>query len=255
MVKTVSAPPAFVQALCALALSLSLAACSQPGGKSAANEDDFGKQVHAYLLKHPEVIEEASAKLNEARRLQAVAQTSEVIKAKTAALERDPRDFVANPDGKVTVVEFFDYRCPYCKAALPDLQTLIRDNTDVRFVFKEFPILPDSDGKIGVSLRAARAAMAAIPAGKYAQVHDQLMASKPLDDAGIDRVMKANGLDPAKAVAATVYDEHLDQVRDLAMAINAQGTPAFVVGTTLIEGNRMDQLAAAIAEARKSAKS
>ena len=221
----------------------------------ATSDDAFGKQVHAYLLQHPEVIEEASAKLNEERRQQALAQSSGAIKTKKAALERDPQDFVANPGGKVTVVEFFDYRCPYCKASLPDLQTLIRDNKDVRFVFKEFPILPDSDGKIGVSLRAARAAMAAIPAGKYEQVHNALMSEKALDDAGIDRVMKANGLDPAKAVAATGYDEHLDQVRDLAMAINASGTPAFVVGDTLIEGNRMDQLAAAIAQERKSAKS
>jgi protein-disulfide isomerase len=237
-------------AVCAIAL----AACSKAPGPTA-DDDAFGTQVHAYLLKHPEVIEEASAKLNEERRQAAMAQTGEILKTKKAALERDPQDYVANPDGKVTVVEFFDYRCPYCKAALPDLQSLIRDNKDVRFVFKEFPILPDSDGKIGVSLRAARAAMAAIPAGKYQQVHDQLMTEKPLDDAGIDKVMKANGLDPAKAVVATGYDEHLNQVRDLATAINAQGTPAFVVGNTLIEGNRMDQLAAAIAQARKSAKS
>ena len=63
---------------------------------------------------------------------------------------------MANPAGKVTVVEFFDYRCPHCKASLPAIQSLILQNPDIRFVFKEYPILPDADGKVGVSLRAIR---------------------------------------------------------------------------------------------------
>jgi len=242
-------------ALVAAAFALAIAGCSQAPGKSAAGDDAFGQQVRAYLLKHPEVIEEASAKLNEQRRLQALAQSASAITVQKAALESDPHDFVANPKGKVTVVEFFDYRCPYCKASLPELQGLIQSNRDVRFVFKEFPILPDSDGKIGVSLRAARAAMAAAAAGKYIQVHNDLMSQKPLDDDGIARVLKANGIDPAKAVASTAYDDHLKDVHNLAIAINATGTPAFVVGDNLIEGAQMDALAAAIAQALKSAKS
>jgi protein-disulfide isomerase len=237
-------------ALAAL-LSLGLAACSQASGQSAQGDDAFGKQVRAYLLKHPEVIEEASAKLNEQRRLQALAQSSSTITARKAALEADPHDFVANPQGRVTVVEFFDYRCPYCKASLPALEDLIAHNKDVRFVFKEFPILADSDGKIGVSLRAARAAMAAAEVGKYTQVHHDLMIQKPLDDDGIARALKANGIDPAKAMT-TAYDQHLKDVHELAAAINANGTPAFVVGDHLIEGARMDDLAADIAEARKA---
>ena len=239
----------------AAALALALTSCSQGPGKTAQSDEAFGRQVRAYLLKHPEVIEEASAKLNEQRRLQALAQSSTAITAQRAALESDPHDFVANPNGKVTVVEFFDYRCPYCKASLPDLESLIQNNKDVRFVFKEFPILPDSDGKIGVSLRAARAAMTAGKVGKYVQVHEALMSQKPLDDDGIARVLKANGIDPATAVASTAFDQHLKDVHDLAIAINATGTPAFVVGDSLIEGAQMDELAAAIAQARKSVKS
>jgi protein-disulfide isomerase len=239
----------------AAALALAVAGCSQGSGPSAHNDEAFGRQVRAYLLKHPEVIEEAGAKLNEQRRLQALAQSSTAITARKAALESDPGDFVANPNGKVTVVEFFDYRCPYCKASLPQLESLIQNNRDVRFVFKEFPILPDSDGKIGVSLRAARAAMAARAAGKYAAVHHALMNEKPLDDEAIARVLQANGIDPQKAVSNTAYDDHLKRVHDLAFAINATGTPAFVVGDSLIEGAQMDELAAAIAQARKSVKS
>jgi protein-disulfide isomerase len=237
------------------ALALAVAGCSQPSGPAAQNDEAFGRQVRAYLLKHPEVIEEAGAKLNEQRRLQALAQSGAAITAKKAALESDPGDFVANPGGKVTVVEFFDYRCPYCKASLPQLESLIQTNPDVRFVFKEFPILPDSDGRIGVSLRAARAAMAAAAAGKYLPVHHALMNEKPLDDDAIARVLAANGIDPQKAVASTAFDDHLKQVHDLAVSINATGTPAFVVGDSLIEGAQMDELAAAIARARKSVKS
>ncbi len=237
----------------AAALTVGLAACSKPG--PTASDAAFGKQVRAYLLEHPEVLEEASAKLNEQRRKQALAQSATAILAQKASLEADPHDFVANPAGKVTVVEFFDYRCPYCKASLPQVEALIQNNKDVRFVFKEFPILPDSDGRIGVSLRAARAAMAAVQAGKYPQVHHDLMERKPLDDAAIAQVLMNNGIDPMKAIATTDYDKHLKEVHDLALAISANGTPAFVVNGTLIEGARMDELAAAIAAARKSAKS
>jgi protein-disulfide isomerase len=230
---------------------LVVAACSKPPG--ARDDDAFGRQVRAYLLQHPEVIEEATAKLNAQRRQQALAQSRTALDGQRAALEHDPHDFVANPDGKVTVVEFFDYRCPYCKAALPDLDALIRTNKDVRFVFKELPILPDANGQVGVSLRAARAALAAIPSGKYLQVHDAMMADKPLDDAGIAKALKANGLNPA-AVASTAADPHLRDVKALAEAVGVSGTPTFVVGDTLVEGNRMDELAAAIAQARKAAK-
>jgi protein-disulfide isomerase len=241
-------------ALAAL-LALAVCACSPGPAKTTIDDEAFGRQVHAYLLKHPEVIEEAGAKLNEQRRAQALAAASTAIAGKRAQLETDPADFVANPSGKITVVEFFDYRCPYCKAALPDLKGLIANNKDVRFVFKEFPILPDSDGRLGVSLRAARAALAAQAAGKYIPVHDAMMSAKPLDDVAIAKAMKDNGLDPLPAVASTAYDKHIKDVHDLAVDIGATGTPAFVVGDNLIEGNQMDALAAAIAKARKSAKS
>jgi len=237
-----------------LAVALVLAGCSQAQRPVAQSEDTFGQQVRAYLLKHPEVIEEANAKLNEERRLQALANTAKAINDHKAALEHDTHDFVANPDGKITVVEFFDYRCPYCKASQPDVQSLILTNKDVRFVFKEFPILPDANGKMGVSLRAARAALAAADAGKYEPVHNALMNTKPLDDEAIAKVLKANGVDAAKATASTAYDQHLKDVHDLALAINTTGTPAFVVGDSLIEGNQMDTLEAAIDKARKGGK-
>jgi protein-disulfide isomerase len=242
----------------ALVAALVLVGCAKPAdhAQAQAQADDpaYRAQVVAYLLKHPDVIEEAADRYQSQQHVQAVAAASKAIPSRRAALEHDPRDFVANPDGKITVVEFFDYRCPYCKAALPALEDLIRTNKDVRFVFKEFPILPDANGQIGVSLRAARAAMAAGRDGKYVQVHDALMSQKPLDDAGIARVLKENGVDPNQAAATPDVDRHIKDVQDLAVAIGATGTPSFVVGDTLVEGARMDELSQAIAQARKSAK-
>lgn len=246
----------FKRALWAAALAaLSLCACSKASDQAATREDPaFQRQVLAYLDKHPEVINEAAQRYELKRHREALAESAKAIALRRAAIEHDPRDFVANPAGKVTVVEFFDYRCPYCKAALPQLQSLILLNKDIRFVFKEYPILPDSDGKVGVSLRASEAALAAARAGKYQQVHDAMMAAHPLDDAGIAQALRTAGIDPA-SVSVTADDaRHIKDVRDLAQAIGAAGTPTFVVGDTMVEGNSMDQLALAIEQARKSGK-
>jgi protein-disulfide isomerase len=234
----------------ALLAGLALTACSKPGDQAQVSRD----QVLAFLDNHPEVINEASQRYELKRHKELLAESAKAIALRKAALERDPRDFVANPDGKVTVVEFFDYRCPYCKAALPALQSLILQNRDIRFVFKELPILPDADGKVGVSLRASEAALAAARAGKYQSVHDAMMAARPLDDAGIVKALRDNGLDPASTIATADDERHIKDVRDLALAIGANGTPTFVVGDTLVEGNSMDQLALAIQQARQQAK-
>jgi protein-disulfide isomerase len=214
--------------------------------------------VIAYLLKHPDVIDEAGglyeARQARARQAQSQAQAAREIPLRRAALEHDPRDFVANPNGRITVVEFFDYRCPYCKASLPQLQALIAGAKDVRFVYKEFPILPDADGRIGVSLRASEAALAAARQGKYQQVHNALMSRKALDDDAIAQALRDCGLDPARLMIPKDAGQHIQDTRDLAIAIGSTGTPTFVVGDTLVDGNRMADLAAAIDKARRSAK-
>jgi protein-disulfide isomerase len=235
---------------------LTLAACSKAAEQAAAPATEaFHRQVVAYLADRPEVIQEGITAYQTKQRAITQVKAAKVIATRRADLEHDPRDYVANPGGKITVVEFFDYRCPYCKAALPSLRALIDGNKDVRFVFKELPILPDSDGQIGVSLRASQAAIAAGRAGKYQAVHDAMMAAAPLDDAGIVKALKDNGLDPAVLSPAGGDSKHIEDVRALASAIGATGTPTFVVGDTMVEGNAMGQLSAAIAQARKAAKS
>ena len=236
-------------ALLSLAPSvLFMAACSKPADNAQVSRD----QVLTFLDDHPEVINEASQRYQLKLRKEMLAESAKAIALHRAAIEHDPRDFVANPNGKVTVVEFFDYRCPYCKASLPAIQSLILQNPDIRFVFKEYPVIPDADGALGVSLRASEAALAAARAGKYQSVHDAMMATAALDDAGIAKALRDNGLDPAKTVADADDVRHLNDVHKLALAIGAHGTPAFVVGDTLIEGNSMDQLALAIEQAKRA---
>lgn len=221
-------------------------------GCSPKPDAAFGDKVRAYLMAHPEVIEEAYQKAQDQKAAKAEAAAQGAISQHLGQLENDPRDFVANPQGKVTVVEFFDYRCPYCKAALPDLMDLINKDKDVRFVFKEFPIL-DNEGKPGVSKRAALAAMASQASGKYLTMHNALMGTRALDDPDIVRALQANGLDPATALKdSPAADKRLADDLALATAVGVSGTPSFVVNGKLIPGADMGALSAAIAEAKKA---
>jgi protein-disulfide isomerase len=227
-----------------LALSLGLAGC----GKSPADAA-FDNKVRAYLLEHPEVIREALIRLQEKEDR---AQNGQAIKALANAdvrrqLEHDPRDFVANPGGKVTVTEFYDYRCGHCINAAPKILALIEQHPEVRFVFKEFVIFgPDS-------LYAARAALAVRKAGgDYVGVYRDFMASKALDPDVVDAILRKHGVDPgilADPAFQKTADAQLNDVRALAKTVGAAGTPHFVVGNEIVEGEDMESLAAAINKA------
>jgi protein-disulfide isomerase len=221
-------------------------------GCSPTPDAAFDQKVHAYLMAHPEVIEEAYQKAQDQKAAKALAAAKGAIAQHLTQLEHDPRDFVANPQGKVTVVEFFDYRCPYCKAALPDLMDLINKDKDVRFVFKEFPIL-DNEGTPGVSKRAALAAMASQAPGKYLQMHNALMGTRALDDTDIVRALQTNGINPDAALKDTAQaDKRLADGLSLGAAVGVTGTPSFVINGKLIPGADMGALSAAIAEAKKA---
>jgi protein-disulfide isomerase len=249
-----SAPARLAGLILAVSLSLMATGCSR-----AAEDPAFGAKVRAYLLAHPEVIEEAVQALQDKREAEAAQAVAKAMaKAKTAlqhdpalrtALERDPRDFVANPGGKITVTEFYDYRCPHCINAAPKVLSLIQENPDVRFVFKEMPIFG------ATSEYAARAAIAIKTAGAdYVSGYRQMMETHPLDDAAVDRIVQGLGLDPAKAqagAAKTVADAQIKDVHTLANKLAIDGTPTFVIGDTVVPGEDMDAVKAAIFTARE----
>lgn len=224
--------------------ALLLGACNRGGGVG-------GDQVRAYLLEHPEVIEEAMTKLQEKRQAAADTQLRQALSRSRDALERDPRDYVAgNPNGKITVVEFFDYRCPYCKAARPAIAKLLAENKDIRFVMKEYPILSPA------SEAAARAAIGAKAQGKYWPVHEGLMAAQTLDEPTIMQVLQSNGVDLKTALevgTGAQTTKLLDDVRQLARSTGVSGTPAFVIGQRMVAGWMPEDIQKAIQDARKAA--
>ena len=175
--------PSFAAALSGAlaALVLTASAChAQP--PESASDIAFGKRVRAYLLAHPEVLQEAIDKLQDRADAQKAADARTAVASRRGLLERDPRDAVlGNPKGPVTVVEFFDYRCPFCKGAEPAVEKLLADNPDVRLVLKQFPIL-DIEDQTHISEDASRAALAALAQGRFASVHRALLSQKRLDE-------------------------------------------------------------------------
>ncbi|MBL8771270.1 MAG: DsbA family protein [Phenylobacterium sp.] len=223
------------------AASLGLAACkpAQP-----AADPEFGAKVRAYLLENPEVIQEAVTQLRLKEAAKAAAPT---LARYRKQLENDPRDLVINPRGSVTVVEFFDYRCGYCKVVAPEVAKLIRENPDVRFVFKEFPIFGE------VSQSAARVALTPQAKAKGLPLHQALMADKSLSEASLDQHLRDAGLDPAtvrQAARDPAIDQQLQDVRALAGGLGLTGTPAFIIGDYVIPGADMDSVRAALARIR-----
>lgn len=225
----------------AMTAALALSACQKQA------DAEFGAKVRAYLLEHPEVLEEMALKLREKQTLAAAKASAATVNKYRQQLERDPRDVVINPNGEFTVVEFFDYRCGYCKVVAPEMMKLMQENPDVRFVFKEFPIFGE------VSETAARIALTAEGKTKGLQLYKALMEDRGLDEAALDRHMVEVGLDPAavrKAAASPAITEQLDDVRTLAQALGLQGTPAFIIGDYVIPGADLDAVKAAIAKVK-----
>lgn len=235
----------------ALIAAAALALTSTGGRAESAPDKAFGDRVRAYLLAHPEVIQEVQGRLQATQKAREDAAAGALIAAHRQALERDPRDYVAgNPQGATTIVEFFDYRCPYCKSSSPAVFRWLAAHKNVRLVLKEFPILSET------SEHAARAAIAAKASGRYLPVHEALLAEKSLDDAAIARVLAAHGLDPAKTKAAgdsALATRQIEDDRTLARTVGADGTPTFVVGGKLVPGWIPAEIEAAMATIGKPA--
>ena len=232
-----------VRAALALAAALALTGCHK------SDDAAFDNRVHAYLMAHPEVIREAADKLRDKDQAALAKASTDALSKYRQKLERDPRDFVANPGGKITVVEFFDYRCGYCKLAAPQVVQLIKEHPDVRFVFKEFPIFGAASDRA-----AAGALLVKKEGGDYLGLYHDFMAQKGMDDDGVDQILKAHGVDPdqlSQPPVANAVSAHLEAVRKLGVALGVQGTPTFIVGDVVIPGEAPDALRAAVAAAKK----
>jgi protein-disulfide isomerase len=201
----------------------------------AARRQEIETIVREYLQAHPEVVLEALQEMERREQERQRTQRVEAIRAHLAQLTQDPGSPVAgNPQGKVTVVEFFDYQCGYCKRQEGELKKLLQTDADVRLVYKDLPILGPP------SVFAARAALAARKQGKHEALHDALMATnEPLTEAVVLKVATQSGLDIArleKDMADPSVAEALDRNFQLQRALNIDGTPALIVGIEFIPG-------------------
>jgi len=200
-----------------------------------AQKTAIEKIIRDYLVENPTVLRDALMALERQQQQEQRAQTSQSIRDNADELFRSARDHVVgNPDGGVTMVEFFDYNCQFCKRSLPDVLKLIETQKDLRMVLKEFPILGPG------SLHASRAAIASKKQGRYWEFHLAMMEHRgSIDEDTVYRIAGEVGLDVARLkadmegpeVAAIIGANH-----ELANRLGIQGTPAFVVADQLIPG-------------------
>ena len=227
----------FMPLLAALAATAFLAGEARAQSPAAPVPDKAAVEriVRDYLLSHPEVVAQALDVLRQRREAEKRARAKAAIGNNREAIVAHPMSPVSgNAAGDVTVVEFFDYQCGFCRRALPTMVELLKTDPGVRVVWKEFPILgPVSDF-------AARASMAAERQGKYHEFHVRLMGQKEkLSEERIVKVAAGVGLDVARLrrdMADPAIRAYLNETRRLARTLGIGGTPAFVIGDTLIPG-------------------
>jgi protein-disulfide isomerase len=213
--------------------------------------------VHDYLVQNPQILREMSAALQAKDQADASAKRSAVFASESKAIFHAPGDaVVGNPKGNVTVVEFFDYNCPYCRHALDDTNALLKSDPELRFVLKEFPVLtPGSREAAKVALAVEREAP-----GKYLAFHRDLLGSgKPVDGDTALKVAERLGISKAKIAAdlasPAVTEQPIDLNMQLADKLSIDGTPTYIIGRAIMPGAvGLDALKAAITNMRACGK-
>lgn len=218
-----------------------LAERAVPGELSGADRSRVEQIVRDYVLANPEIIPQAMQRLQEREGEKAIA-------ADRSRIETPYKGAVmGNPDGDVTLVEFFDYNCGYCRASLPIIEQLIERDPKVRVVFRELPILAEE------SRDAARASLAAAAQGRFVPFHNALYAAGPVTADSIAAAARTAGVDLSKIPDDA--DTEIAGNIGLATKLGISGTPAWVVGDRVLSGALpLDRLQDAVAAARARGK-
>ncbi|WP_241233589.1 DsbA family protein [Altericroceibacterium xinjiangense] len=186
-----------------------------------------GNSTRAYLLANPEVLPEAIALLQQRQ------QSSQIAPVRAELQRPFPGAVLGNPNGDVTLVEFTDYACGYCRQSVEDVKALIAANPDLKVVVREYPILAPE------SADAARMALAAAQQGRYAAFHDAMFRLGPPSAETIAQAAREAGVDVPRAqeaIASGVFDRQLQENVQLATRLGFQGTPTWVIGDRAIAG-------------------
>lgn len=253
--KHVVAAAAAIGLVGSLAAAQPASAADQPSGPlDAKNAEAVEAVVRQFILDNPEVIIESMQNYQVRQQLAEQQAAAAAMTTHADELKNDPTSPVAgNPKGDVTIVEFFDYRCGYCKKVFPTVRELLKTDKNVRYVFKEFPILgPDS-----VTASHAALAVWSLAPDKYLDFHAALMDARgSLGEEQVLAIAKKVGLDPdkvRKAMADPKIKQSIERNIALAQSLSIQGTPAFIVGDELLPGAiDLDHLRELVAAQRAS---
>lgn len=224
--------------LAALLTSAALLAAPAHAEMSDADREAFRAEVKAYLLENPEVLVEAMNVLQDRQDQAAAAQDKDLLVTYNEALNADGYSWVGgNPEGDITVIEFMDYRCGYCRKAYAEVEELVKADGNIRFILKEYPILGEDSI---ASSRFAIAVQQLHGADAYKKAHDALITLRGSPDAEtLGRLATDLGLDPKPVLERMNSDEVtavIAQNQDLGQKMSITGTPTFVIDQTLLRG-------------------
>jgi protein-disulfide isomerase len=210
-----------------------------PGSAQSANRSEIEKIIKEYLLANPEVLRDAMMELQRREAEAESKQRAAAVKEHEKLIYESPRGVVVgNKAGDVTIVEFFDYNCGYCKRALEDMVTLMKDDPKLKFVLKEFPVL--GPGSVEAAQIAVAVRMQDKDGTKYLPFHQKLLATRgQVDGARARAAAKESGIDMAQLerdlksdeIKATLIESH-----QLADALGINGTPSYVIGGEVVPG-------------------
>ncbi len=206
---------------------------------SADQQQAIGILIKNYIAAHPEIVQGALDALDKRQKDADAEKARMTIKDNNATLFNSAHQVVlGNPQGSVTMVEFFDYNCAFCKRALPDMMSLLSANPNLRFVLKEFPVL--GDGSVAAAHVAVAARMQDPTGKKYIEFHQKLLGGRgEADQARALAVAKEVGFDMAriaKDMDSPEVKATIDENMKLADALGVSGTPTYVVGDEVVVG-------------------
>jgi protein-disulfide isomerase len=225
------------------AAAVFMAAAAAQGAQAEPFSADQRQQIEGivkdYLMAHPEVMQDAMAELEKRQQDAEAEKHRTAVHDNNATLFASPHQVVlGNPQGKVTMVEFFDYNCGYCKRALPDMVELLKTNPNLKFILKEFPVL--GEGSVEAARVAVAVRMQDNSGKKYLEFHQKLLGARgPADKAHALAAAKDVGFDMARIEKDMNGDEAkktIDENLKLADAIGVNGTPTYVVGNEVVVG-------------------
>ena len=220
-----------------LAIGLSAGASAQEAASdpfTPAQREALRQMMREFIMQNPELLIEALESLDERRRVEGEQRARQMLVERRNEIFNNPLNPVlGNASGDVTLVEFFDYRCPYCKQMHAPITQLRNDDRQVRFVHIQLPILGPE------SVIASRVALAAQAQNRYLQVHEALMSARTLDEPTIMRIAQQSGCDMTRLRAdmnSSAITAQIDANRRLAEELGVTGTPAFVIADRLVPG-------------------